>query len=141
MASLNKVLLMGNLTRDPEMRYTPNGLPVVDLGLAVNRVYYAGEGRERKEETTFVELTFFGKQAETASKYLKKGRPIFVEGRLKFDSWTAQDGGKRSKLSVVVERFQFLGARPEGGPGPGPGPAPESSAAGETPEAEDDIPF
>jgi len=141
MASLNKVLLMGNLTRDPEMRYTPNGLPVVDLGLAINRVYYAGEGRERKEETTFVDLTFFGKQAETAGKYLKKGRPIFVEGRLKFDSWTAQDGGKRSKLSVVVERFQFLGARPEGGPGPGPGAPPQSSAAGETPEAEDDIPF
>ena len=139
MAYLNKVFLIGNLTRDPEMRYTPNGLPVVDLGLAINRVYRAGEGQERKEDTCFVELTFFGKQAETAGKYLKKGRPVFIEGRLKFDSWTAQDGGKRSKLSVVVDRFQFLGTRPEGGPGPSP--APGSPAAGEVPEAEDDIPF
>jgi len=134
-ANLNKVFLIGNLTRDPELRYTPSGMPVADVGLAINRVYRAGDGGDRKEETCFVDVTFWGKQAETVGKYLKKGRPILVEGRLKFDTWTSQDGGKRSKLSVVGERFQFLGSRPDAGGG-----APEAGPA-EVPDDEDDIPF
>jgi single-strand DNA-binding protein len=108
MASFNKVLLMGNLTRDPQLRYTPNQTPVVEFGIAVNRRWRSQDGQNR-EDVCFVDCTAFGRQGENINKYMSKGRPIFVEGRLKFDSWTAQDGGKRSKLSVVVENSQFLG--------------------------------
>jgi len=106
----NKVLLMGNLTRDPEVRYTPKGTAIANLGLAVNRSYTAENG-EHKEEVTFVDIEVWGRQAETAGQYLSKGRPVFVEGRLKLDSWEDKESGqKRNRLKVVAERVQFLGA-------------------------------
>ena len=107
MANFNKVFLMGNLTRDPELRYTASGSPVASLGLAVNRKYRHGE--EWKEETCFVDITVWGKLGETCSEYLSKGRPVFVEGRLNFRSWQTEDGQKRSKLEVVASNVQFLG--------------------------------
>jgi single-strand DNA-binding protein len=114
MASYNKVLLMGNLTRDPEVRYTPKGTAIANLGLAVNRVYTTESG-EQKEEVTFIDIEVWGRQAETAGQYLAKGRPVFVDGRLKLDSWEDKESGqKRNKLKVVAERVQFLGA-PRGG--------------------------
>jgi len=114
MASYNKVLLMGNLTRDPEVRYTPKGTAVAAIGLAVNRVYTTDAG-EKKEEVTFVDVEVWGRQAETAGEYLSKGRPVFVEGRLKLDSWDDKETGqKRSKLKVVGERIQFLGTPRQG---------------------------
>jgi single-strand DNA-binding protein len=114
MASYNKVLLMGNLTRDPEVKYTPKGTALANLGLAVNRVWTTESG-EQKEEVTFIDIEVWGRQAETAGQYLAKGRPVFVEGRLKLDSWEDKESGqKRNKLKVVAERVQFLGA-PRGG--------------------------
>ncbi len=107
MASFNKVMLMGNLTRDPEVRYTPSGMAVADIRLAVNRRYRTADGQER-DDTCFVNVTVWAKQAETCGQYLKKGRPVFVEGRLKFDEWE-KDGQKLNRLSVVAERVQFLG--------------------------------
>jgi single-strand DNA-binding protein len=105
---LNRVLLIGNLTRDPELRYTPNGTAVTDFGMAINRRFTTRAG-EKREETCFVEITLFGKQAETFCEYMSKGRRVFVEGRLRYDAWTSQDGQKRSRLRVVGDRFQFLG--------------------------------
>ena len=113
MANFNKVLLMGNLTRDPQLSYTPNQTAVVDFGLAVNR-RWKGQDGENKEETCFVDCRAFGRPAENINKYLTKGRPLFVEGRLTFNSWTAQDGTRRSKHRVTVEKFQFLGGPPTG---------------------------
>jgi single-strand DNA-binding protein len=110
-SNLNKVLLIGRLTRDPELRYTPQGTAVVDIGLAINREYTAGT--ERRKETTFVDVTLWARQAEVVSQYMRKGSPIFIEGRLSLDSWE-QDGQKRSKLRVVAENFQFIGTRSEG---------------------------
>ncbi|MFB0525323.1 MAG: single-stranded DNA-binding protein [Phycisphaerae bacterium] len=107
MAGFNKVFLMGNLTRDPQLSYTPNQTAVVDFGLATNRRWTGQDGTQR-EDTCFVDCRAFGRQAENINKYLTKGRLIFVEGRLTFESWTAQDGTKRSKHRVTVERFQFL---------------------------------
>lgn len=112
MSNYNKVLLMGRLTRDPELRYTPQGVPVSEIGLAVNREYTVGT--ERRKETTFVDITLWRRQAEVVCQYLKKGAPLFVEGHLALDSWEAQDGQKRSKLRVVADNFQFIGARQEG---------------------------
>lgn len=109
MSNYNKVILMGNLTRDPETRVTPAGLTICKLGLAVNRVWNDRDGQKR-EETTFIDVDAFGKQAETISKFLSKGSPLFVEGRLKLDQWESE-GQKRSKLSVVLEQFQFIGSR------------------------------
>ena len=138
MANFNKVLLMGNLTRDPQLSYTPSQTAVVDFGLAVNRRWTGRDG-ESKEETCFVDCQAFGRQAENINKYLTKGRGVFVEGRLTFNTWTAQDGTKRSKHRVTVENSQFLGAAPGAG-----------RAAPDTGEAElerapdtggDDIPF
>ena len=121
MASLNKVMLIGNLTRDPEVRYTPKGTAVTDIGLAVNRNYSTDSG-ERREETTFVDITLWGRQAEIAGQYMKKGRPIYVEGRLQMDTWQdKQTGQNRSRLKIVGENFQFLGGREEGGGGGGGG--------------------
>src|SRR4029434_6103045 len=118
MASFNKVILLGNLTRDPEVRYTPKGSAVCDLGIAVNRVYTTDSG-EKREEATFVDVTFWGRTAEVAGEYLKKGRPVFIEGRLQLDSWEdKQSGQKRSKLKVVADNVQFLGSRGGGGGGP-----------------------
>lgn len=108
MANFNKVFLIGNLTRDPQLSYTPNQTAVVDFGLAVNR-RWKGQDGENKEETCFVDCRAFGRTAENINKYLTKGRPLFVEGRLTFNSWTSQDGTKRSKHRVTVETFQFLG--------------------------------
>jgi single-strand DNA-binding protein len=120
MANLNKVMLMGNLTRDPEVRYTPKGTAVAELGLAINR-YFSAENGEKREETTFVDVTLWGRQAEIAGEYLKKGRPVFIEGRLQLDSWDdKQTGQKRSKLKVVGEGLQLLGSR-DGGSGGGGG--------------------
>lgn len=108
MSNFNKVLLMGNLTRDPQLTYLPSQTAVVDFGLAVNRKWKSREG-EDKDETCFVDCRMFGRRAEVINKYCKKGNPLFIEGRLTFDSWTAQDGTKRSKLRVTVENFEFLG--------------------------------
>lgn len=110
MASFNKVILMGNLTRDPETRVTASGLTICKLGLATSRVFSTKDG-ERREETTFVDIDAFGKQAEVITKYMRKGRPLMVEGRLKLDQWETNDGQKRSKLGVVLENFQFIGSR------------------------------
>jgi single-strand DNA-binding protein len=162
MANLNKVLLMGNLTRDPELRYLQNGTAVCDFGLAVNRNYRSGTG-EQKEEVLFIDVTAWGKQAETVSEYLQKGRPVFVEGRLKMDQWTGQDGQKKSKINVVLDRFQFMdgprgakeggeggpsggpakaGARPQqGAPPKGPGPAAKPPPGTDFDAGDDSIPF
>jgi single-strand DNA-binding protein len=114
MASFNKVILLGNLTRDPEVRYTPKGSAVCDLGIAVNRVYTTDSG-ERREEVTYVDVVLWARLAEIAGEYLKKGRPVFVEGRLQMDSWDdKQTGQKRTKLRVVGESMQLLGGRPTG---------------------------
>jgi single-strand DNA-binding protein len=119
MANLNKVMLIGNLTRDPEVRYTPKGTAVTDLGLAINRNYSTDDG-DKREETTFVDITFWGRQAETLGQYMKKGRPLYVEGRLQLDSWDDKTTGqKRSKLKVVGENFQFLGGRDDNAGGGG----------------------
>lgn len=107
MSNYNKVILMGNLTRDPQLSYTPSKTAVVDFGLAVNRKWKSKDG-QAKEETCFVDCRAFAKIAENINKYLAKGAPLFVEGRLTFDSWTAQDGTKRSKHRVTVDTFQFL---------------------------------
>lgn len=106
MASFNKVILLGNLTRDPETRTTADGLTIAKLGLAVSRVYSTRDG-ERKEETTFVDVDAFGKQAETLAKYMRKGKPLMIEGRLKLSQWS-HNGERRSKHSVVLETFQFV---------------------------------
>ncbi|MFO1460600.1 MAG: single-stranded DNA-binding protein [Verrucomicrobiota bacterium] len=154
MASYNKVILLGNLTRDPELRYTPKGTASARLGLAVNRSYKTDSG-ETREEVTFVDIDAWGKQAELIAQYLRKGNPLFVEGRLKLDQWDDKTSGqKRSAIRVVMENFQFLGGRAEGRPTSGPPSsghsAPASSAApaaggdsgadGPPPE-EDDVPF
>ncbi|HEY5864756.1 MAG TPA: single-stranded DNA-binding protein [Candidatus Tectomicrobia bacterium] len=105
MASFNKVILLGNLTRDPELRYTPNGTPVATFGMATNR--RSGQGDERREDVCFVDIVVFGREAETASEFLSKGRAALIEGRLQWRSWE-QDGQKRSKHEVVAERIQFM---------------------------------
>src|SRR5882762_10537120 len=128
MASFNRVILMGNLTRDPELRYTPKGTAVAKIGLAVNRVWRTETG-EAKEEVTFVDIDAFGKQAETIGQYLKKGRPILIEGRLRLDTWDdKQTGQKKSRLGVVLETFQFIdSARPTDG-APAPANRPKAGA-------------
>ncbi len=113
MASFNRVILVGNLTRDPEIRYLQSGSAVADIGLAVNDRRKNANG-EWVEETTFVDVTLWGRTAEVAGEYLSKGSPVLIEGRLKLDSWETQDGQKHSKLEVVCERMQMLGAKGEG---------------------------
>ena len=147
MANLNKVMLIGNLTRDPELRYTPKGTAVADIGMAINRVWNNDAG-QKQEETTFVDVTLWGRQAELAEKYLGKGRGVYIEGRLQLDSWDDKETGKkRSKLKVVGENLQFLpdGKGASGGGGGGQRPqgnaAPAPSAAPAVEEDEDDIPF
>lgn len=128
MANFNKVILVGNLTRDVEMRYTQGGLAIGKMGMAVNRRYKQGE--EQKESTCFVDLTAFGKQAEVLSQYVSKGSPLFVEGRLEYSTWEAKEGGgKRNKLEVIIENFQFLGGR-SGGRGGQEGESGGGKAAG-----------
>ncbi len=141
MASLNKVLLIGNLTKDPELRYTPNGTAVANLRIAVNRKFKDRSG-ELKEDTCFVTVTAWDKQAEICNQYLQKGRPIFVEGILQSRSWETPDGQKRSTIDVRAERIQFLGGSPrqaDGGPAGGEGGAvpAEGQASGEAVRPED----
>ncbi|MFP4175977.1 MAG: single-stranded DNA-binding protein [Planctomycetota bacterium] len=107
MGNVNKVFLMGNMTRDPELRYTPSGTPVCDIGMAINR-RYSTQGGEQREETCFVDVTFWGRRAEVVSEYFAKGDPIFVEGRLQLDQWETSEGN-RSKLKVVARNFEFVG--------------------------------
>ena len=136
MANYNKVILVGNLTRDPQMSYLPSQTPVVELGLAVNRKYKRQDGQQG-EETCFVDCRAFGRTAEVLNQYVRKGQPILVEGRLQFDSWEGKDGQKRSKHRVFVENFQFLGS-PGGGGGrgaPGPGQASQEPYRGGPPQA------
>ena len=151
MASFNKVILAGNLTRDPELRYTPKGTAIARLGIACNRKWKSETG-ELKEEVTFVDVDAFGKQAETIGQYLKKGRPILIEGRLRYDTWEdKQSGQKKSKLGVVLENFQFLdsgGGRGEGAaeaprsrPASGSTPPAPEPADGDAPPESDDVPF
>lgn len=145
MASLNKVFLIGNLTRDPELKYLPSGTAVCEFGMAMNR-QWSGQNGEKKEDTCFVDIVVWAKQAESCAEYLKKGRTTFVEGRLEFDQWQTPEGQKRSKLRVVAERVQFLdfgdrgsrrGAAPQGsGEPPMSEPTIEptpSGAGGDTP--------
>ncbi len=122
MASLNRVFMIGNLTRDPELRYVPSGAPVTTFGLAVNRTYVTQHG-DKKDEVCFVRIVVFGKQAESCSQYLAKGRPVFVEGRLQYRAWE-QDGQKRRSLDIVADWVQFLGA-PGGKHGPSSEETPE----------------
>jgi single-strand DNA-binding protein len=129
MAGFNKVILLGNLTRDPELKYLPNNTAVCELGLAVSRNWRDKDGN-MQEEVCFVDLNSYGRQAEVLKQYLVKGRPLMVEGRLKLDQWTAQDGTKRSKMRVVVENFQFVGGRPDGAGGGGPQGAPAGARSG-----------
>jgi len=130
MASFNKVMLLGNLTRDPQMRYLPSQSAVTDFGLACNRKFKTSTG-EQREEVLFVDCSAFGRQAEVINQYCTKGKPIFVEGRLKLDTWEDKNGGgKRSKLTVVVENFQLLGGRDSGGPSGG-----DVNSGGEEPPA------
>ena len=158
---LNKVFLVGNLTRDPELRYTSGGRAVADLGLAVNDDYVRTDG-SRVERVCFVDVTVWGRSAETSCEYLSKGRPVLIEGRLRLDTWETNDGQKRSKLCVTAERVQFLGGPPRSGAAGPPGqaapaPAPRSAAGRPAPAAppsgapapqapppsdeDDDIPF
>ena len=149
MASFNKVILLGNVTRDPEIRYTPKGTAVTELGMAVNRVYSTDSG-EKREEVLFVDVTLWGRTAEIAGEYLKKGRPVLIEGRLQLDTWDdKQSGQKRSKLKVVADGLQLIGGRPPGASGgaaessePRPAkttPPPKPAAGGEADA--DEIPF
>lgn len=160
MANLNKVMLIGNLTRDPELRYTPKGTAVADVGLAINRVWRDDQS-QKHEDTTFVDVTLWGRQAELAQQYLGKGRGVYIEGRLQLDTWDDKETGqKRSKLKVVGENLQFLpdgkgggGQRPAGGGGGGnaaPAKPQQSSGSPQGGSAaapsdfdgeEDDIPF
>ncbi len=115
----NKVILIGNLTRDPELRYTPQGTSVCSFGLAVNRKYRQGE--EMKEEVTFINIVVFGKQADTCGQYLSKGNPVLIEGRLRENRWETEDGQKRSKHEVIAESFRFLPRKQSAGGGAGTG--------------------
>ena len=127
MASFNKVILVGNLTRDPEVKYLTSGTAVAEIGLAVNRSWYDKSANERKEETTFVDVTLWGRQAEVAGEYLSKGRSVLIEGRLQLDTWDDRETGKkRSKLRVVGEQMTMLGGRGDGGGGGGGSSRPAS---------------
>ena len=160
MANLNKVMLIGNLTRDPELRHTPKGTAVSEISLAINRVWNNDQG-QKQEETTFVEVTLWGRQAELAQQYLTKGRPVYIEGRLQLDSWDDKETGKkRSKLRVIGENMQFLSSGTGAGGNSGGGnyserpqpssPAPQarsgppqgaSAAPADDFQEDDDIPF
>lgn len=129
MPDYNKVLLMGRLTRDIELKYTPSNMAVAKVGIAVNHRYKSKEG-EAKEEVTFVECDAWGRTAEVMSQYLSKGKPVFVEGRLKLDQWQDKDGGNRSMLKVVIENFQFIDSKGGGDSSGSRAPAPAGAAAG-----------
>ena len=151
MANYNKVILVGNLTRDPQLSYLPSQTPVVEMGLAVNR-RWRGQNGEQREDTCFIDCRAYGKQAETINQYMRKGNPILIEGRLQFDMWEGKDGQKRSKHRVVIESFQFLGGQagapeatapaqnrqPEAGP---PGQEQEMPQEPDDQAGQDNIPF
>lgn len=151
MANFNKVILVGNLTRDPQLSYTANNMPIAEFGIAVNHRRRTADGQQ-KDEAMFIDCKTFGKQAEIFSQYMAKGRPVLIEGRLELRQWQSQDGQKRSKHGVIVENFQFLGQGAEGGGG-GPRQAPRQQAPAsedqpspdyDAPDASgpgDDIPF
>jgi single-strand DNA-binding protein len=140
MPNYNKVILMGRLTRDPEVRFLSSGTAVADIGIAVNR-YWRNQDGQQQEEVTFVNVEAFGKQAETVGQYLKKGRPIFIEAHLKFDQWDdKQTGQKRSKLKVVLDRFEFIDSRGEGGGGDFPGESSSPSGESSSPSGESSSP-
>ena len=152
MANLNKIMMIGNLTRDPQLSYLPSQTPVVEFGLATNRKWTDKATGEQREETCFVDCRCYGRSAETLNKYMRKGNQIFIEGRLQFDTWTSQDGQRRSKHRIFVQSFQFLGSpdRSARGPADREAAAPDESSASEQfepqqPSAagpkEDDIPF
>ncbi len=132
MANYNRVILAGNLTRDPQLSMLPSNTAVVEFGLAINR-NWTGQDGQKKEETCFIDCRLYGKSAETFNQYMKKGRPVLVEGRLQLDTWE-KDGQKHSKHRVVVERFQFLGE--QGAQKPAAEPAPEAA-----PPQPADLPF
>jgi single-strand DNA-binding protein len=148
MASFNKVILVGNLTRDPQVRYTTGGTALAEIGMAVSRQWFDKQTNQKKEETTFVDVTLWGRQAEVAGEYLAKGRPVLIEGRLQLDQWDDKETGqKRSKLRVVGESMQMLGSRQDGGGNRGgqsaggyQGGAPHSDPSGFSPEASYDAP-
>lgn len=147
MPNLNKVMLMGNLTRDPELRYLPtNNTPVCSFGIAINRKWKGQDGQQN-EETTFVDLEAFGRRAEVINEYLRKGQPVFIEGRLKLDQWQDRDGNNRSKLKVVVDTFEFLASGGDGNTSSRQSRGGASSRAtaqqqgDHQPIDEDDIPF
>ncbi len=155
MASYNRVILMGNLTRDPEMKYLPSGTAVTNFGIAMNERYTDRQTGEQKETPVFVDVTAWGRQGEVVSEYLSKGSPVFLEGSLKFDTWEAEDGTKRSKLSVTAFRIQLIGGRRDGDEAgsypddassatpmePSGGQASSPSEGGNDSSTEDDIPF
>jgi len=143
MANFNKVILLGNLTREPQLSYLPSQTPVVDFGLATNRKWTSQDGQQR-DETCFVDCRAFGKPAETINKYCKKGKPLLIEGRLTFDSWTGKDGEKRSKLRVTIESFQFVSSAPGQGSGSTGGESQIPANDGQMDQSQgggDDIPF
>ena len=156
MASYNKVLLMGNLTRDPEMKYLPSGTAVANFGIAMNERYTDKQSGEQRESACFVDVEAWDRQAEVVNEYFSKGSPIFIEGALKFESWETEDGTKRNRLKVRLIRFQFIGGRQDGDEAGGgytqASPAepstqqpaeqvPDSSTGGSDTSTDDDIPF
>src|SRR4030042_290768 len=146
MANFNKVILLGNLTRDPQLSYLPSQMAVVDFGLAVNR-NWTGQDGQKKQEVCFVDCRAFGKTAENINKYCKKVNPLFIEGRLTFDQWTTQEGQKRSKHRITVMSFQFLPSGGSSGREQDSSPEPEQEFSGNhgsennAPSGNDDIPF
>lgn len=141
MASFNRVILLGNLTRDPQVKYLPSGTAVAELGLAVNRTWFDKQTQQRREEVTFVDVTLWGRQAEVAGEYLSKGRQVLIEGRLHLDTWQDKESGQnRSKLKVVCENMTMVGSRSDGGGGGGGG-APRRASAPAQQESSPDESF
>lgn len=138
MPSFNRVILLGNLTRDPELRYIPNGTAVCDFGLAINRTWKDKDGNS-KDEVSFLDCTAWARTAEVMAEHLRKGRPVFIEGYLKQDRWQDQSGGNRSKIKVIVERFQFVGGKRDDGPPSGEEAPAEAAPAPGT--SDDDVAF
>jgi single-strand DNA-binding protein len=140
MPNLNRVQLMGNLTRDVDLRYTPNNTAVAQIGLAINHKYKTGDG-EQKEEVTFIDCEAWGRAAEVLNQYLRKGRPVYIEGRLKLDQWQDKEGNNRSKLKVVVESFQFIDGKDQGEQRPAPLQSQRPPASRQAPPAEPFVPI
>ena len=140
MATVNKVLLIGNLTRDPELRYTPQGSAVCEFALALNHSYTNKQSGQKVEEVSFIDVVAWARTAEICAEYLKKGRQVFVEGRLKQDRWESPEGKKMNKIRVIAENVQFLGAKPGPG-GPAAGGEPPAEAPADAAPPDPDVPF